>query len=133
LSRYSGFLCAAAAVLLTACAGDSATVPAKVTLTGAYATMQGQELFTFDGDAKDVPAGGQWVPLYGKADDRGDHDFTIVDRADGTLQWAFRGKPVYYFNGEDSARGRDASYRSGDWHRVSYPYAAGAGVSSGGR
>ena len=61
-------------------------------------------LFTFDRDVaasgKSVcngPCATNWPPLMGGAGDQPAGDWTIVVRDDGSRQWAWRGKPVYYW------------------------------------
>jgi len=122
---------AALGAVLSGCAEETANVPAKITSIGTYTTLKGQDLFTARGNPGEVPAGGAWVPLYARVDDSSGTDFKIVNRPDGTLQWAFRGEPVYYYNGSDASRSEDPEYRTGKWKLLTYPYGRG-GVTSGG-
>jgi predicted lipoprotein with Yx(FWY)xxD motif len=90
---------------LAACAGSGmyAAAPAKVSdgvLTGA----NGMTLYTFDKDAagsgKSVcngPCAGNWPPLFATDADTAGGDYSIVTRDDGKKQWAFKGKPLYYW------------------------------------
>lgn len=93
----------ACAVLLTACASTSMHGPARVA-DGVYVGPSGMTLYTFDRDAagsgKSVcngPCATNWPPLMAAAADRPAGDWTIVVRDDGSRQWAYRGKPVYYW------------------------------------
>ena len=93
----------ACAVLLTACASTSMHGPARVA-DGVYVGPNGMTLYTFDRDAagsgKSVcngPCATNWPPLMAAASDRPSGDWTIVVRDDGSRQWAWRGKPVYYW------------------------------------
>ena len=80
--------CAVLALLLAACAAsDPATVPAKVNMRGAYTTLNGDELFTYEGDPGEIAAPSPWRPLTARADDRSGRDFTVLVHPDGTLQW----------------------------------------------
>jgi predicted lipoprotein with Yx(FWY)xxD motif len=61
-------------------------------------------LYTFDkdvaGSGKSVcngPCAANWPPLFAADTDRPSGDWTIVTRDDGKRQWAFRGKPLYYW------------------------------------
>ena len=93
----------ACAVLVTACASTSMHGPAKVA-DGVYVGPNGMTLYTFDRDAagsgKSVcngPCATNWPPLMASANDKASGDWTIVVRDDGSRQWAYRGKPVYYW------------------------------------
>ena len=37
----------------------------------------------------------RWPPLLAGAEDVARGEFSIIERPEGTLQWAFRGKPLY--------------------------------------
>jgi predicted lipoprotein with Yx(FWY)xxD motif len=123
---------AAALLQLSGCATDPATVPAKVNPMGAYTTLNGDPLFAYEGDPRDIASPGPWVPLLARADDRSGRDFGVVSQPDGTLQWVFRGLPVYYYNGDDTGRSRDPAFRAGKWKLLNYPYGGGRGAGSGG-
>ena len=95
----AALLCAA---LLSACASMS-NAPAKVAdgvLTGA----NGMTLYTFDRDVaasgKSVcngPCATNWPPLMAPEDAKPTGEFTVIVRDDGKKQWAFKGKPLYYW------------------------------------
>lgn len=91
-----------AVVLLTACASMSRG-PARLA-DGVFVGPNGMTLYTFDrdtvGSGKSVcngPCATNWPPLLAAASDAPSGDWTIVTRDDGARQWAFRGKPVYYW------------------------------------
>jgi len=96
----------AGAVLLTACSTMSSMMspgPAKVA-DGVWVGPNGMTLYTFDrdtmGSGKSVCNGQcatNWPPLMASGSDVSSGDWTVVTRDDGTRQWAFRGKPVYYW------------------------------------
>ncbi len=102
------------AAALTACAGNAAR-PAMVSgdvLTGS----NGMTLYTFDkdvaGSGKSVcngPCANNWPPLYAADGDTASGDYSIVNRDDGRKQWAFRGKPLYYW-----VKDQKPGERSGD-------------------
>jgi predicted lipoprotein with Yx(FWY)xxD motif len=95
----AALLCAA---LLSACASMS-NAPAKVAdgvLTGA----NGMTLYTFDRDVaasgKSVcngPCATNWPPLMAAQADKPSGDYTVIVRDDGQRQWAFKGKPLYFW------------------------------------
>ena len=95
-------LALACGTLLAACASMSPG-PAKVS-DGVFVGPNGMTLYTFDRDTmgagKSVcngPCATAWPPLLATAADRPAGDWTIVVRDDGARQWAYKGKPVYYW------------------------------------
>jgi predicted lipoprotein with Yx(FWY)xxD motif len=99
---YKPFTVIASAVLLAACA-SLAPAPAKVS-DGVFVGPNGLTLYTFDRDAlgsgKSVCNGqcaALWPPLMASASAAPSADWTIVVRDDGSRQWAYKGKPVYYW------------------------------------
>ena len=91
-----------AAVLLAACASMYGG-PARVA-DGVFVGPSVMTLYTFD---RDTVASGKsscngqcatnWPPLMAGPGDRGAGDWSVVVRDDGSRQWAYRGKPVYYW------------------------------------
>lgn len=93
---------AASALLLGACS-TMVSAPAKVT-DGVLTGPNGMTLYTFDRDAagngKSVcngPCATNWPPLTASATDNAYGDYSIITRDDGSKQWAFKGKPLYYW------------------------------------
>lgn len=95
-------------ILATALAACSsyATQPAGPARTtdGMLTGGNGMTLYTFDKDAagsgKSVcngPCATNWPPLYVMDGESAGGDFSIVTRDDGKKQWAFKGKPLYYW------------------------------------
>jgi predicted lipoprotein with Yx(FWY)xxD motif len=86
--------------------GAAAAMPAGVhamkVASGATALADGSmmTLYTF---AKDMPGvsncndncAKNWPPLTAAADAKPMGDWTIITRADGTKQWAYKGMPLY--------------------------------------
>jgi len=116
------FASIAGAALLAACASMSGPMPANVA-DGALVGPGGMSLYTFDRDAagsgKSVcngPCATNWPPLKAGMDAKAMGDWTIVMRDDGSQQWAYKGKPVYYW-----AKDAKPGDRTGDgfnkvWH-----------------
>lgn len=46
----------------------------------------------------------KWPPLFANEDEAQTGDFTIIERADDTYQWAFKGMPLYFWM-NDKAEG----------------------------
>jgi predicted lipoprotein with Yx(FWY)xxD motif len=106
----SKFLLAAAALALTL---SIATGCASLRAQGAPAEYDGgvlvdyskkMTLYTFDNDPGDGsksvcngPCAANWPPFVAGAGDQNVAGFTKVKRDDGTLQWAYKGKPLYFW------------------------------------
>ncbi len=61
---------------------------------------KGMTLYTFDKDAAgksncNGDCAAAWPPLAVAADSKATGDWTIVKRDDGSMQWAYEGKPLY--------------------------------------
>ncbi|TFZ01011.1 hypothetical protein EZ313_20835 [Ramlibacter henchirensis] len=89
---------------LVACASmANGTAPAKVS-DGVLVGPNGMTLYTFDrdssGSGKSV-CNGQcataWPPLMAQGSASNSGDWTVVTRDDGAKQWAYKGKPLYYW------------------------------------
>ena len=60
----------------------------------------GMTLYVFDKDsggksACNGPCTGNWPPLMATATSMPMGDYTIISRADGSKQWAYKGRPLY--------------------------------------
>lgn len=91
-----------AAAALAALTGLAAAEPPATTADGALVGANKMTLYTFDKDAggKSVcngPCAVNWPPLTAKADDKPEGDWTIITRDDGSRQWAYKGKPLYFW------------------------------------
>ena len=89
--------------ILSGCASMSAP-PSKVA-DGVLTGPNGMTLYTFDkdvaGSGKSVcngPCATNWPPLMASESDKASGDYLIITRDDGAKQWAFRGKPMYYWS-----------------------------------
>jgi predicted lipoprotein with Yx(FWY)xxD motif len=92
----------AAAALIAGCASMAST-PVK-TANGMLTGPHGMTLYTFDKDAagsgKSVcngPCATLWPPLFASGADKQSGGYTVIVRDDGKKQWAYKGKPLYYF------------------------------------
>jgi predicted lipoprotein with Yx(FWY)xxD motif len=91
----------AAALLTLSGAIGAAAVPAMAE-GGVLVDAKGMTLYVFDKD----PAGAgksacndqcaqNWPPLTAGTTDKGSGDYTVLTRDDGSLQWAYKGRPLY--------------------------------------
>lgn len=98
---------AATAILLAACSHMPMSMMGKApasTVDGVLVGPNQMTLYTFDRDAagsgKSVcngPCAANWPPLAAGADAAASGDWSVVTRDDGSRQWAYKGKPVYYW------------------------------------
>lgn len=113
----------AGAALLASCASMmAAPTPAQVA-DGAFVGPNGMALYTFDrdvmGSGKSVcngPCATNWPPLMASASDTMSGEWTVVTRDDGSRQWAYRGKPVYYWAKDSKAGDRTGDGFNNAWH-----------------
>ena len=106
---------ASAAIAAPAKTGDSAK--GKV-LTDA----KGMTLYTFDKDAGgksacNGPCATNWPPLKASASDKNEGGYTMITRDDGSMQWAYKGKPLYTW-AKDTKPGdiTGDGFNNGVWH-----------------
>ena len=94
---------------------------------GARADMvvddKGMTLYTFDNDAGGVSAcyddcAAKWPPYMAAAGAAMTEGWTMVDRTDGTKQWAYDGKPVYFFAGDKAKGDMAGDGLGGVWHVI---------------
>ena len=93
----------ASAVLLVA--GSAFAAPVKTVKTDkgdVLAGENGMTLYTFKKDTAGVSncydqCATNWPPLTAAAGDAASGDYTVIDRKDGTKQWAKGGMPLYYW------------------------------------
>ncbi len=105
---------AALLALVTACAS---TPPAPASVTdGVLVGTNGMTLYTFDkdtaGSGKSVcngPCATNWPPLAAAAGATPSGDWTVITRDDGKAQWAYKGKPLYFW-----AKDQKPGDRTGD-------------------
>ena len=113
----------AAALLLAACTSmSSAGTPATVA-DGVLVGPNGMTLYTFDADPMGAgksmcngPCATNWPPLKATAADAGSGDWSVVVRDDGSRQWAWRGKPVYYWSKDAKPGDRTGDGFNKVWH-----------------
>jgi predicted lipoprotein with Yx(FWY)xxD motif len=123
-SRIAVGLVAALSFLLAACAGLS-YAPVHYS-NGVMTGANGRTLYTFD---KDTPGSGKsvcngpcatnWPPFMATANDQVGGDWTIVTRDDGGKQWAWAGKPLYYWSKDQKAGDVSGDgFNNNAWHAV---------------
>jgi len=98
----AGALVTSVATMFIAAAAFAAD-PAMVATTDkgpALVDAKGMTLYTFDRDAAGVSncndqCAVNWPPLMAAAADKAMGKWSVVTRKDGSMQWAYDGKPLY--------------------------------------
>ena len=112
----------AAVSMLVACASPYAAPPAK-TQMGVLTDPAGMTLYVFD---KDVPGSGKsacngecaqkWPPLTAAATDKPSGDYTMITRDDGSMQWTYKGKPLYLWSRDQKPGDTTGDGVNNVWH-----------------
>lgn len=113
-------LLAVISILVSSAAWAAAPVQ---TAGDALTGTNGMTLYTFDKDAagsgKSVcngPCAVNWPPLAAAADAKAEGDFSIITRDDGARQWAFKGKPLYFWIKDQKPGDQTGQGVNGVWH-----------------
>ncbi len=103
MKAFTPFASLTLAALLSACASMGGSAPASVA-DGVLTGKNGMTLYTFDrdtaGSGKSVcngPCATNWPPLFAEDNASASGDWSIVTRDDGKKQYAYKGKPLYYW------------------------------------
>ncbi|HWI83177.1 hypothetical protein [Ramlibacter sp.] len=110
---------AACAAILGACAYAQ---PAPATAAdGVLVGANGMTLYTFDRDAGgksmcNGPCAANWPPLLAPAGASAAGEWSVVTRDDGSRQWAYKGKPVYYWAKDAKPGDRTGDGVNNVWH-----------------
>ena len=78
-------------------------------------------LYTFDGDAEGVSncygdCAANWPPAVLDAGSKLGKNYALIPRNDGTMQIAFRGKPLYLYTGDSEIGDISGDGVGGVWH-----------------
>jgi predicted lipoprotein with Yx(FWY)xxD motif len=87
------------------------------------ASKDGKTLYVFDKDSagKSNCNGGcaaAWPPFAVANPALAGGDFSIIQRDDGTSQWAYKSKPLYFFAGDTKAGDANGDKQGGVWHVI---------------
>ena len=111
------------ATLLAALSVGMLALSSTLAQAAMVTDANGMTLYTFDKDEGGVSScyddcAAKWPPYLGKAEDKMAEGWTLGDRTDGTKQWAYDGKPVYFYV-DDKAKGDAAGDgMNGVWHVI---------------
>ncbi|MFN7087679.1 MAG: hypothetical protein ACK4N4_13800 [Burkholderiales bacterium] len=92
---------------------------------GMLVGQNGMTLYTFDKDpagagksACNGPCATNWPPLAASSNVEASGDYSVIARDDGSRQWAFKGKPLYYWAKDQKPGDKTGDGFNGVWHRV---------------
>lgn len=87
-------------------------------------SSNGMTLYSFDEDTKGVSScsgscAANWPPYVSSAAaSKMPTDVTLITRADGSMQFAYKGMPLYYYAGDKKAGDTNGDGVGGTWHLV---------------
>ena len=90
---------------------------------GMVTAQNGMTLYVFDNDVGGASScyddcAVNWPAYVGKADDKLTEGWTLVKRTDNTMQWAYDGKPVYFFKADKVKGDAAGDGKGGVWHVI---------------
>ena len=108
------------ATLVAAVAAAETNPPARVE-GGLLVGNNGMTLYVFDKDAagKSVcngPCATNWPPLMAGGSDQATGSWSILNRDDGGKQWAYKGKPLYFWSKDQKPGDKTGDGFNGVWH-----------------
>jgi len=83
----------------------------------------GMTLYVFDKDSGGTPTcyadcAKHWPPYLGTTGAAKNENWTLVQRKDGSMQWAYDGKPVYFYADDKKKGDMKGDGEGGAWHIV---------------
>jgi len=116
-----------AAAALAAICGSALAAPdtqMRDTSIGSVMTdAEGMTLYTFDRDEPGVSncyeqCAQNWPPFLAEEGATAEGDFTLVERTDGSMQWAYKGMPLYHWQNDTEPGQTTGDNVGGVWHVV---------------
>ena len=131
----------AAAALMVGCATN--TPPARSTAlserSGVVTDAKGMALYTFKKDTANTSncydaCAKAWPPFAVGDPAKATSELTVIQRKDGSQQWAFNGQPLYRFAGDTEPGQFNGEGKGGVWYVIHsvQPSAAASGGGGGG-
>lgn len=114
-------LLALAGAALFALLGQAQAADPAMVKDGLLVDARGMTLYVFDKDGMGTSmcndaCATNWPPLAASADAPENDDWTLVERADGSWQWAYQGRPLYRFKQDQKPGDRLGDGKMGVWH-----------------
>lgn len=124
MKKKNLFLTLVVATTLAACSGYGMRAAAPAMASGDMLTgSNGMTLYVFDKDAAgsgksmcNGPCATNWPPLFAMDGDTPSGDYSIISRDDSKKQWAFKGKPLYYWSKDVKAGDKGGEGFNNVWH-----------------
>lgn len=92
---------------------------------GMLVGPNGMTLYTLDRDAMgsgksmcNGPCAANWPPLMAAGDMMGMGDYSVISRDDGAKQWAYKGRPLYYWSKDSKPGDKTGDGFNNVWHIV---------------
>jgi predicted lipoprotein with Yx(FWY)xxD motif len=109
---------------LAACSAYQTKTAAPAMMSGDMLTgSNGMSLYVFDKDAAgsgksmcNGPCANNWPPLFATDGAVSSGDYSVVARDDGKTQWAFKGKPLYYWSKDVKPGDKTGDGFNNVWH-----------------
>jgi predicted lipoprotein with Yx(FWY)xxD motif len=99
-----------------------AAAPGKAS-NGILVGDKGMTLYTFDKDTANSgtsvcndKCATNWPALMAPAGAKADGSWSVITRDDGSKQWAYKGRPVYYWVKDKAAGDKTGDGVGGVWH-----------------
>ena len=89
---------------------------------GALVTSAGMALYTYDPDGVSGNSHclsscvSLWPPYSADATTKATGEFSVIDRPDHTMQWAYKGHPLYQYAGDTKPQFANGDGIDGIWH-----------------
>ncbi|QID19571.1 hypothetical protein G3580_19275 [Nitrogeniibacter mangrovi] len=115
-----------AGLTMLALSGASWAADAPVKMAdGVLTGTNDMTLYTFDKDAPgsgksacNGPCAGNWPPLLADEHATAAGDYSLITRDDGSRQWAYKGKPLYFWIKDQKPGDTTGDGFKGVWHRA---------------
>jgi predicted lipoprotein with Yx(FWY)xxD motif len=121
--RKTMFVAAAIAAVAISGVALAQTMPASVhAMNGMLMDAKGMTLYTWDNDKEANKSAcaanclANWPRLTASATDKDMGDWKVITDADGTKQWSYKGKPLYYFVMDKNSGDKLGDGRGMVWH-----------------
>ncbi|KAJ56541.1 hypothetical protein ACMU_06260 [Actibacterium mucosum KCTC 23349] len=101
--------------------GAAVVVETESALGQILADANGMSLYTFDKDTSNVSncngdCAVSWPPLLAADSAHDNGKLTVIDRNDGSRQWAYDGEPLYFWVGDTAPGEVNGDGVGGVWH-----------------
>jgi predicted lipoprotein with Yx(FWY)xxD motif len=111
--------------LLGACATSTGQMAPTKTADGLLTGPNGMTVYVFDKDAANsgksvcnAQCATNWPPLMATDTDKAMGDYSVITRDDGKKQWAFKGRPLYFWAKDTKPGDKTGDGVIGAWHVV---------------